>query len=257
MGPRRVIRHGAEFICAVCRSHHPDESSALSCLERCWQESLRSQAVVKGRRSLKIRYFCRFCARDHDDAQTAEACARECRQEREAKYARESELSEILTDHLPPPPPRTGVAQPVLVVVANPLNRWKPRTIESEASSKPTAQAETMNADVEKDTANDSMAATTPTAIDEKSKEGMASVLKGKAETEISPVSSDEPTTSAIDTPQPETAAASSEIATANAGGVTVSEEDKFQRDGAQYVCKQCSKKYFTRAEVVKCYDSH
>ena len=30
-----------------------------------------------------------------------------------------------------------------------------------------------------------------------------------------------------------------------------------FHRDGAKYVCSVCKKKYFTQAEVVKCFESH
>ncbi|MBF0443620.1 MAG: hypothetical protein HQK54_17065 [Oligoflexales bacterium] len=32
---------------------------------------------------------------------------------------------------------------------------------------------------------------------------------------------------------------------------------DKFKRDGAKYVCNKCKKKFFTREEVEKCFDSH
>lgn len=32
---------------------------------------------------------------------------------------------------------------------------------------------------------------------------------------------------------------------------------EPFSRDGAQYVCNGCQKKYFTKDEVVKCFESH
>ncbi|MCX6130889.1 MAG: hypothetical protein NTX25_17755, partial [Proteobacteria bacterium] len=35
------------------------------------------------------------------------------------------------------------------------------------------------------------------------------------------------------------------------------SDEEKFTRDGAKYVCRSCSKKYFTRTEVLECFDKH
>ena len=35
------------------------------------------------------------------------------------------------------------------------------------------------------------------------------------------------------------------------------SDDDKFVRDGAKYVCKRCNEKYFTRMEVITCHDSH
>jgi hypothetical protein len=34
-------------------------------------------------------------------------------------------------------------------------------------------------------------------------------------------------------------------------------EGDKFFRDGAKYVCRSCNKKYFTKNEVLACYDGH
>jgi hypothetical protein len=33
--------------------------------------------------------------------------------------------------------------------------------------------------------------------------------------------------------------------------------EDKFYRDGAKYVCKKCNGRYFTRNEVIQCFDKH
>ncbi len=33
--------------------------------------------------------------------------------------------------------------------------------------------------------------------------------------------------------------------------------EEKFFRDGAKYVCKKCNGKYFTRNEVIQCFDKH
>ncbi len=35
------------------------------------------------------------------------------------------------------------------------------------------------------------------------------------------------------------------------------SQEHKFSRDGAKYICKSCGKRHFTRSEVIACFDSH
>ncbi len=40
-----------------------------------------------------------------------------------------------------------------------------------------------------------------------------------------------------------------------SAPAVAVADDDKFHRDGARYVCKKCSKRYFTRVEVIECFD--
>lgn len=34
-------------------------------------------------------------------------------------------------------------------------------------------------------------------------------------------------------------------------------DEDKFHREGAKYLCNECQKDYFTRVEVIKCYNAH
>lgn len=36
-----------------------------------------------------------------------------------------------------------------------------------------------------------------------------------------------------------------------------VPDAEMFHRDGAKYVCKNCRAKYFTRAEVIQCFESH
>lgn len=42
-----------------------------------------------------------------------------------------------------------------------------------------------------------------------------------------------------------------------NSDGGDRSQEQKFTRDGAKYVCKACGKRHFTKAEVITCFDSH
>ena len=32
---------------------------------------------------------------------------------------------------------------------------------------------------------------------------------------------------------------------------------EKYKRDGAKYICNKCKNKFFTKAEVEECYDSH
>lgn len=215
-GLRRVVRRGDTFICGVCRSCYDDEREALSCIDRCWQETLQLDPVVLARRALKVSYRCRFCARDYDTRPAAESCARECLASRQRKYAREAELSDLGGD-LPPPPRRTPKARPVLmaqpVVMARPLPRPK-RQVEpaSEPEDNGPVNGDTVNADVR-------IKASEPPAIVE------------------------------APSPEPEDAAPKKPKAT--------DESEKFYRDGAQYVCKECSKKYFTRVEVIKCYDEH
>ena len=36
-----------------------------------------------------------------------------------------------------------------------------------------------------------------------------------------------------------------------------IPDKDKFIRDGAKYACRQCNQKYFTKQEVIRCFDSH
>ena len=32
---------------------------------------------------------------------------------------------------------------------------------------------------------------------------------------------------------------------------------DKYKRNGAKYVCRQCKKQYFTKEEAEQCFDGH
>jgi hypothetical protein len=213
-GLRRVVRRGDTFICGVCRSCYDDEREALSCIDRCWQETLQLDPVVLARRALKSCYRCRFCARDYNARQAAESCARDCLASRQAKYAREAELSDLGGD-LPPPPRRTPRARPVFM--AQPMARSLPRS-KRPVEDAPVPQddgslnGDTVNADVR-------LKASEPPAIVE------APSTEPKAEAPKKPKATDD--------------------------------SEKFYRDGAQYVCKECSKKHFTRIEVIKCYDEH
>lgn len=32
---------------------------------------------------------------------------------------------------------------------------------------------------------------------------------------------------------------------------------EKYRRDGAKYVCTKCKAKFFSKEDVIKCYDAH
>jgi transposase-like protein len=55
----------------------------------------------------------------------------------------------------------------------------------------------------------------------------------------------------------PAGAAAGAEKAPALKKIAATDDADKFYRDGARYVCRTCNVKYFTRGEVIACFDKH
>ena len=239
VGPRRVIRHGANFICGLCRAVHADERDALSCLDRCWHEVSIVRSVVKARRALKTRFLCRFCARDHQDAASAEACARDCLQQRQTKYAREAELTEMVPTDLPPPPQRGGRQNRPQLVVVYSAPRWRSH---AKVAGKPvqTVEAVPESADFANSNVVAQTAAANPDVTIASHQPAEQVVATGKTESQLE-----------VRDDKNETSPALASDASA------VRDDDKFQRVGAQYVCKKCSKKLFTRAEVIQCYDSH
>lgn len=52
-------------------------------------------------------------------------------------------------------------------------------------------------------------------------------------------------------------ASTGSEAGAAPAKSAPLEGDEKFIRDGARYVCRQCQKKFFTRGEVIACFDGH
>ena len=70
------------------------------------------------------------------------------------------------------------------------------------------------------------------------------------------PDTSDELASSGDDGGEPDWGEALGEQASGGAGGA---DEDghKYERDGAKYVCGNCKSKFFTKAEVVACFDGH
>ena len=70
------------------------------------------------------------------------------------------------------------------------------------------------------------------------------------------PDTSDELTSSGDDGGEPDWGGALEEQASGGAGDA---DEDghKYERDGAKYVCGNCKSKFFTKAEVVACFDGH
>lgn len=99
----RVVRRGRHFNCGLCRNSYAVEIEALSCVERCWQETLCADPVLVRKLPAHVEYRCRFCARDHKSHALAVSCATECRAFRDDRLAL---LIEVIGMPLPPAPER-------------------------------------------------------------------------------------------------------------------------------------------------------
>ena len=116
---RRVVRHGHEFICGLCRRAYSNPGEATGCVDACWHDLLESDPVVVRRRGAGTVFRCRFCARDYRQHAAAARCADDCRIQHMQDYQREQSLAGVI-----PEIPRRPLA--VLRPRAQPV-RWAPR----------------------------------------------------------------------------------------------------------------------------------
>lgn len=89
---RRVVRHGSDFMCGLCRSHYRSSSRAEGCLETCWRRLLGFDPVIEKRTPFNRSFRCRFCARDHLTRKDGENCARDCRTKQAGRLEAERRL---------------------------------------------------------------------------------------------------------------------------------------------------------------------
>ncbi len=215
---KRVIRRGRKFFCGLCRTFYGQEDQAVGCLTECWGELLRLDPVLPRRHGMSMVYRCRFCARDFVKRQAARGCAAECRGRAEERH--EADMGLLASDDVTPAarPFKRRVAAPSLMVAA-PLRRKLVRTAPvAGPTMEPVAQSPA------------------PAA---------AEPSPGPAAPAAAP--------GALDSTVPVAGAAAAGPAPAK----KVKGDQAFMRDGAEYVCTACSKRYFTKLEVTSCFESH
>ena len=218
----RVIRQGAAYYCGMCRTAHGSFSHALNCVRECWEEVLSWDPVIMRRYGRgKVHYRCRFCARDHASRDLASQCAADCRERFKIRFALELEAWGQVEDLTGKPAGKKRIRTSLQLVPMTVVRKKPPKdSVTKESSTTDASKDETMGGN---------------------------------------------PAHTGKDTPPPQDsqpAANSAAKSESTAASVPPAKEKRaprepFSRDGAQYVCNGCQKKYFTKSEVVTCFESH
>lgn len=232
---RRVLRQGDRFTCGVCRKVYGREADAETCLAQCLHAHLNpSTAIVAEVAGASKRYRCHFCKRLHDDKERAKQCAAACKAKSQAAIAAEAAVK----------------------VAAAPVSQPSPMLMPTAAPKKKRAtvrvgQDHKYLRDGRKLVCRKCNAEHPNLDLVIACYDGHPAKVKGDAA-----VATPRPAAPARDesTSTPAVAAAPEP---APAAPAPPSDDHKFSRDGARYVCRGCKKKFFTRGDVGQCFDSH
>jgi hypothetical protein len=264
---KRVIKRGDEFLCGICHRRYEHQTQALSCLKSCSASFLNDDSV--GEKEGKGRFQCRYCRRLYSERGAALDCARLCRSKAKSrletaqKGAQPQSLAEkrrileqlggneaVAASHNTKKSPVTG----------SPATHSPARTHgDAKRSNRPTTSASAAAAE------NRASAAKQRPA---QPRQRPAAVRKPSASSQSSGPSS----AAAQASVQAPVSPPAAEAAPADQGGLTPRQleymekakrlnvkrdKDKFVRSGAQYVCRVCNEKYYTKVEVLDCFDAH
>ena len=227
----------------------------MSCVRHCWDEVLLLDPVIERRFPAKrVAFRCRFCARDHATHDLAEQCAKDCKNKFSARFALEIDAWGLPHDEVLLKRTRRKFSPQgqVQVVPVQPMLKRK-TAIQGAGQPKPEGNAHPEEKEIQgvaavaeskKETQGNKTPATAqaPGASKEQPKAHAAKEAPGPDRAEEAHAA-EEPSKAADTTPTAEEKAAKA--------------KEPFTRSGAQYICSGCQKKYFTRAEVEKCFASH
>ncbi len=292
---RRVIKQGSQYLCGLCARRYPDQAEAETCLSNCSRRFFSQEVTTTAAPEAKAkRYRCSFCKRVYDSAPSAKDCAKACRQNIQkkmtaetsirtgdtsadklklmAQYAEESgevkgggwTTPDVLPDLQSMATQRAALGPGSSSPRPAPRAGGKTYTCEEchEVYSSP-YEAQDCYASHQKASAPPPLAKTRPLAP----ADSVAPATKQPAPPmpNIAALESDD----AIDIAPEEAPLAPSTSTPSAPPGKSQLEinrqqraddkelEKKFFRDGAKYVCRICSKKYFTKSDVLACFDAH
>lgn len=223
VGPiKRVIRQNGHFICGICQDQHPKMTHALDCLHECWTLFNKLPPVVARKSLFRWQYRCRFCARDFTRYSDAKACGDKCL----SGLAQRFETEWSLLDYTPP---KKQKYQPKL----KPLLSFRPQErFGSNPSEKSLSDSEITEPD---ETGPQSKEPIAPVHVAPSPLSDIGSSLGGEKGAETS-----------------------GEVDEAEKDPKKKKERDHgFYRDGARYVCQVCNVKYFTKEDVMTCFNGH
>lgn len=228
---KRVIVQGNHYICGVCRKTYDDSVKANKCLEVCLGRHLNpDQPVVDMPGTGPKKYRCHFCRRVYTERSKAVECAAACRQHTQETVKHEHSGSAVAKE-LPragiTAPPRSGSGPALTPAPAVPRKKPTVRRDQMHKFFRDGRKLVCRKCGAEKKTLDDVIACYDSHPAKEHTE-------RPKKETP---------------SPKPVAAAPKAESLS--------HEDEKFLRDGARYVCRNCNAKYFTRGDVIACFDGH
>jgi hypothetical protein len=240
---KRVIMQGDICICGICRKTYKDVRKANDCLSRCLNGHLNpSDPVVALAEAGGKKYRCHFCRRVYSERDKAVECAGACKIKTNAVVA---------IEHPKPLAQSTGgslqtqkhqaasVLQPTQAKVAK-----KPAVVRRDQMHKFLRDGRKLickKCGSESKTLDEVIGCYDSHPEKQKmSPQDKKSITEAKTQAKLKIVKT---------SPAP----------TENTPKVQrlTNEDEKFLRDGARYVCRTCSKKFFTREDVFACFDGH
>lgn len=229
---KRVIVLGNHYICGVCRKTYEDSAKADRCLATCLARHLNpAQQVVDMPGAGPKKFRCHFCRRVYTEREKAVECAAACRKHTEETVQQEHSESSMMKVSPPragaPLPSRSGSTSAASPVAAAPKKKPTVRRDQMHKFFRDGRKLICRKCGAEKNTLDEVIAC--------------YDSHPAKEQTER-PKKKD---------PTPHTVAAASKPESLS------HEDEKFLRDGARYICRNCNAKYFTRDDVIACFDGH
>jgi hypothetical protein len=254
---KRVIRLNGMFVCGVCRRARGDEASAAACLERClanWLGSAPPVNEVKDGAAGPKQFRCGFCKRVYTKRNEAQACADACRNQTKQAVEAERKLSPVRAAATAPAAAPAAAKKPAAARKPTPV----PAPEKERKSQKPKFGREHMHKFLRdgrklicrkcgKESPTMEAVIACYDADEKAPKPKVERVQKSEDQAVFAPV------------PAPTAKTLEDEAAAARIRGAqpVADEASMFFRDGARYVCRHCSAKFFTKGDVVACYKSH
>lgn len=233
---KRVLRRGTLFTCGVCRKDHAREAQAEACLASCldkWLASNAGAAADAPTAGEAKRFRCGICRRVYEVRTEAQACSNACRAKTMQAVEEEREVFGVRA------PVATG-AEPSRPIARTPHSDPKPKTAVRRD------QMHKFLRDGRKLVCR--KCGKEFPSLDEVIACYDADVLRLEAGKNAT-----KPAAGASAPHSIKAAVPSSK----EAPPTEQSDDHKFVRDNAKYKCRNCGAKYFTKSDVVACFDKH
>ncbi|SMF47332.1 hypothetical protein [Pseudobacteriovorax antillogorgiicola] len=253
---RRVIKQGRNYICGLCGRVHKFPQTAEDCVERCFQKSISQDGVAEKTVKSKKKYRCSFCKRVYPSLTEAKDCVEKCKQKAKKKREREKAIKTHSDKQM------ADRAKLLAMISQNAAQEADEQGLTSDSrvakrgrsfvclrcqSIYPTTREARECADRHMSGPKQSYAERVAKAKEAAQARRNNLAREGR---EAAPVAKPRPTVVHSDHGiRPEFKKPSQPTSRGDS--------DIFVRDGANYVCRLCNKSYFTKADVLDCYESH